>query len=233
MSSNRMSNADQSLRYEVKLTCDTHILAQARSWMRCHPAGFVVAFPSRRVNSMYFDTQDLTNLNENLVGISERQKLRLRWYGTISTRVDRPMLELKQKSGQLGRKEQCQLACDLDLRLPWSDILKTVRSNAGPEWQPALQTIEHPTLINSYQRDYLVTPDGAVRITLDYAQVAYGQRLTPRPNLIARLLIADNVVIEIKAGPEQEDRLHEIASWFPVRRSRNSKYVSNLTAAWG
>jgi hypothetical protein len=182
---------------------------------------------------MYLDTLDLHSLNENLSGVIERQKLRLRWYGDVTTAVDNPVLELKQKRNQLGVKKQRQLACKLDLALPWSDILQTIHAHAGADWQPLLQTVQHPTLINSYQREYYVTAEGAIRITLDYAQVAFGQRFALRPNLCARLLITDNVVIEIKAPEDCKDRLHEIACWFPVRRSRNSKYTNSLMASFG
>ncbi len=226
-------NPNADLRYEIKLTWDAHGLAQARSWIKLHPAGFVVAYPPRRVNSLYFDTLDLNSLNENLAGVIERQKLRLRWYGNLTTAVDNPVLELKQKRNQLGVKKQRQLPCKLDLALPWSDIIRSIRAHAGADWKTLLQTVQNPTLINSYQREYYVTADGAVRITLDYAQTAFGQRFALRPNLFARLLIPDNVVIEIKTPQDCEDRLHEIACWFPVRRSRNSKYTNSLMASFG
>ena len=91
--------------------------------------------------------------------------------------------------------------------------------------------MNQPTLLNQYQREYYVTPDDAIRVTLDFGQVAYDQRFSPRPNLRVRLPITDTVVIEIKAAREQAERLQEIAAQFPVLRSRNSKYVRGLIAA--
>jgi hypothetical protein len=233
MIENRAPNTPSDLRYEFKLACGPQRLSQARSWIRLHPAGFMVAYPPRRVNSLYLDTLDLTNLNDNLVGTSERQKLRLRWYGDGMTHIDRPWLELKQKRNLLGRKRRCRLPCALDLTLPWMEILETIRDSAGSDWQLLLQTVDRPALLNSYQREYYVIPDGTIRVTLDFAQVAYCQRFSPRPNLHARLPIADNVLIEIKATREHEERLQGIVAWFPVRRSRNSKYANSLMAAWG
>jgi predicted alpha/beta-fold hydrolase len=96
-----------------------------------------------------------------------------------------------------------------------------------------LQTVNRPTLLTRYQREYYATPDGAVRVTLDFAQVAYDQRFSPRPNLRARLPIADTVVIEVKTTQEQAERLPEVVARFPVSRSRNSKYVRGLMAALG
>jgi hypothetical protein len=218
------------LRYEIKLVCDAHLLPQARSWIRLHPAGFVVAYPPRRVNSLYFDTLHLSSLDDNLTGGNTRQKLRLRWYGEETTSIQ-PYLELKQKHNLLGRKKREQLGCTLDLTWPWPEILQTLRANSSPEWQIHLQTVNQPTLLNHYQREYYVIPDGTIRTTLDFAQAAYDQRLSPRPNLHARLPIADTIVIEIKSTQEQIERLQEIVGSFPVRRSRNSKYVNSLLAA--
>ncbi|MCP4544289.1 MAG: polyphosphate polymerase domain-containing protein [Chloroflexi bacterium] len=220
------------LRYEVKMVCDQSLLAQARSWVRMHPAGFSVAYPPRRVNSLYIDTPHLTGLNDNLRGLSLRQKLRLRWYGDEVVGI-RPYLELKQKQNLLGRKERHLLPNPLDLTLPWTETLQVIRANAGPNWQFLLQTVHQPTLLNRYQREYYVTADGTIRVTLDFDQVAYDQRLFLRPNLRVRLPIEDTVVIEIKADQEHTERLQEIAGRFPLRRSRNSKYVGGLLTAMG
>ncbi len=223
---------DKDLRYELKLACDARWLPQARSWIRLHPAGFVVAYPPRRVNSLYLDTPHLSSLDDNLAGVCARQKLRLRWYGDAMTEIQ-PLLELKQKRDMLGRKKQMALPCKLDLTRLWVDILGAIRANVTPDWRMVLQTMSQPALLNHYQREYYATPDGAVRVTLDYAQVAYDQRLAPRPNLRIRLPIADKVVIEIKAAQDQVERVQEAVAQFPVPRSRSSKYANGLRMAVG
>jgi hypothetical protein len=225
------SEPTTGLRYELKLVCDPHRQAQARSWIRLHPAGFVVAYPPRRVNSLYLDTPHLSSFDENLAGVSERQKLRLRWYGKSVSEIE-PVLELKQKRDLLGRKKQVRLPCKLDLTCSWQEILRTVRACVEPEWRVVLQTVDQPTLLNHYQREYYAAPDGALRVTLDYACVAYDQRLSLRPNLRVSLPIADRVVIEIKAAPEYAERLQEAVVQFPALRTRNSKYIGSLQAAF-
>jgi len=224
-----------NLRYELKMVCGQHRLAQARSWIRLHPAGFVVAFPPRRVNSLYLDTPHLSSLNDNLEGVSARQKLRLRWYGDEMADIQ-PYLELKRKRNLLGRKERYLLSGKLDLTLTWREILAVMRKETGffpKNLVSILQTVNQPTLLNRYQREYYVTPDGAIRVTLDFDQAAYDQRLSPRPNLRLELPIGDTVVIEIKTGQEHAERLRQVVAWFPVRRSRNSKYAGGLLAALG
>jgi hypothetical protein len=224
------SEPTTGLRYELKLVCDPHRLVQARSWIRLHPAGFIVAYPPRRVNSLYLDTPHLSSFDENLAGVSERQKLRLRWYGEDVREIE-PVLELKQKRDLLGCKRQVRLPCKLDLTSSWRKILGAVRACVEPEWRMVLQMTDQPILLNHYQREYYATPDGALRVTLDYACAAYDQRLSLRPNLRVPLPIADRVVIEIKAAPEHAERLQEAVAQFPVLRTRNSKYVGSLQAA--
>ncbi|MBN1877956.1 MAG: polyphosphate polymerase domain-containing protein [Anaerolineae bacterium] len=218
------------LRYELKLICDARWLPQARSWIRLHPSGLGVAYPSRRVNSIYLDTLHMSSFAANLVGVSARYKLRLRWYGEATTGIQ-TVLELKRKDNMLGDKLQYALPCMLDLNRPWKEIVDTVFTGVPSEWQVWMQTMRHPTLFNHYQREYYVTSDGVVRVTLDFALAVYNQRMTQRPNLRARQPLPGIIVLEIKAGQDQEDRLQEIVSEFPIPRSRNSKYVNGLLAA--
>jgi hypothetical protein len=84
------------------------------------------------------------------------------------------------------------------------------------------------TLINRYRREYYVSPDMAIRATLDYDLMAYDQRMVPRPNLRFKLPLPATVVIEVKAAPEYEKRLQEVMGYFPIARSRSSKYVQGL-----
>ncbi|MBN1309837.1 MAG: polyphosphate polymerase domain-containing protein [Anaerolineae bacterium] len=228
----RQAEAEPDLRYEIKMVCPRHRLQQARFWVRLHPAGFMVAHPPRQVNSLYLDTPHLRSLNDNLEGLSARRKFRLRWYG-VSVEDICPSIEIKEKYNLLGRKKQTLLPCKLDLMLPWSEILKTIHAAVSPAWRALLQTVNQPTLLNRYQREYYITPDGVIRVTLDYDQVAYDQRLTSRPNLRVQLPPADAVVIEIKAAATQARRLEEITAGFPSSRSRNSKYAQGLLAALG
>ncbi|HPD41367.1 MAG: polyphosphate polymerase domain-containing protein [Anaerolineae bacterium] len=222
---------DQPRRYELKLVCDARYLDQARSWMRLHPAGLRVAYPPRRVNSLYFDTPGLGGLETNLQGVGVRNKLRLRWYGDALPEV-LAVLELKHKDNLLGTKLHFPLPRTLDLSRPWIEILATLHDILPIQGQTLLKQINAPVLLNHYQREYYVTPDDAVRVTLDYDQRAYDQRLTPRPNLDAPLLLEDVVIIEVKADGAQEEQVREVIRHFPLPRSRNSKYVNGVLAAW-
>ena len=231
-----------SLRYELKLSCDAVHLAQARTWIRLHPEGFRVAYPPRTVNNLYLDTPNLNSFNANLEGVADREKVRLRWYGTqeatsstshLQPLTSNPTLELKYKRNLLGGKKQQVLACELDWQRPYAHILATIQQTADPEWQQWLTAASQPTLINYYRREYYVTVDGAIRATLDYQQVVYDQRHVLRPNLHHPSRIPDLLVIELKTTPAHIERLQWAIGRFPIPRSRNSKYVNGVLGGVG
>lgn len=221
-----MSN---ELRYELKFVTDQIALAQVRSWIRLHPEGFRPTFTPRTVNSVYLDTPKLSHLDDNLLGSRQRQKIRLRWYGDLSDMITEPILELKLKDGYLGDKKRTPLA-NLSLKQTWSQIMKHIRQEANAQyaavWQNRLHPFLTPTILNRYKRDYFVSPDGQLRLTLDYNQQVFNQRLSSTPNIQFPQNIASLVVIEMKAPPELSDRLETAASHIPIRRNRNSKYVN-------
>ena len=219
-------------RFELKVSVEPQQLSQARSWLWLNPAGFRPTFSSRFVNSIYFDTPDLANLNDNLAGINLRQKIRLRWYGDLGVKVESPILELKFKKNVLGGKKRLEVPLTLDLRDRWAIILQTIREHAPADWLGYLAANTQPTLIVRYWRDYFATPDGRIRATLDYNQISFGQKLSARPNLDRPLHLAYQPVIELKAGLQEEERLEEITANLPLARGRNSKYVNGALAEW-
>ncbi len=223
---------ETELRHELKMVADGRWLAQARTWIRLHPAGFRTTFAPRLVNNLYLDTLHLNSFNANQAGVSTRQKLRLRWYGEISLLTENPVLELKCKSDLLGNKKLQTLDCVLDWQRPYRQILQTIRQSAGEKWAFWLHAASQPALINQYRREYFANTDGSLRATLDYAQIAYDQRLAGRPNLQRPSGITDFVVIEMKATPENSLALQAAMAYFPLPRSRNSKYVNGVAASW-
>jgi hypothetical protein len=94
-----------------------------------------------------------------------------------------------------------------------------------------LLTTDQPVLLVRYWREYYVSADRAVRVTLDSDQVAHDQRFSPRPNLRTPLPAADLIAIEIKADHTRAARVQDIVADFPIPRSRNSKYAQGMLAA--
>ena len=216
-------------RYEVKLVAEAAHLTRVLTWLRIHSAGFSPSYPQRRVNNIYFDTPDLDNVAANLAGISDRTKIRLRWYGQTNEIV-RGTWEIKRKQAGLGWKVTQPMPdpIALDMTRTWGHVLARLRNTASDAVARHLGEMFVPTLINHYERRYYESWDGAIRATVDYGQEFYDQRLSPRPNLTRQMPGLDEVILELKAAPEYYDRLVVVAQQFPMRVARNSKYVNGM-----
>ena len=64
---------------------------------------FKEIFYERQVNNIYFDSLDMDSYFDNILGNSDRSKIRIRWYGEIEN-VEKPVLEIKIKKGLVGTK---------------------------------------------------------------------------------------------------------------------------------
>ena len=166
-------------RYEVKAVCPPQMhLAEVRSWIELHPEGFSPSYPPRQVNSIYLDTHELACMEDNLDGVSERTKLRYRWYGLNHTAV-RGVLELKYKSNRLGWKEYGDVPTRFDLTtISWYDWMCELQAESTGPFAEWLAQSSHPTLIDSYVREYYESPDEQIRVTLDHDLVFL---VFPRP----------------------------------------------------
>ncbi len=217
-------------RYEFKIAAEWGSSALGRSWLRMHPEGFRDAYPARLVNNLYLDTNELKSFQENRWGIGDRAKIRLRWYGLPENNVViDPFLEIKIKSGLVGDKARQQLSCKIDLNQPYQEIIKIIRAQADAQWQTRLHAYTQPTIINRYRREYYISPDGAIRATLDSDLTSYNQRFSALPNLLRSMSHDNGLLIEVKAKPEHVGRLQDVMSFFPIQRSRNSKYVNGVS----
>ena len=213
-------------RCEVKFVVPVQELPTVMAQVRSHPAGFRQAFPPRRVNSIYFDTYGWTNVDDHLAGVAERCKLRLRWYGEDLQTVRGGVLELKQRRGTVGKKTTWPIRETIGLSgRTWNEIRRIVRErNLGP-LEYAARHYSFPTMIISYDRQYFLSCDGQVRLTIDESLAIYAQIFAPHPQFNRRLLTPDDVIIELKATDSTWRRVSEIMAPLPFRSLARSKYI--------
>jgi hypothetical protein len=218
-------------RYEVKLVAHGLSLNLARSWIRTHGRAFVPSYPPRRVNNLYFDTHGLQWLEDSLEGISERRKVRFRWYGDATSAVQ-GVFEVKRKLDQVSWKVRYPLTGKYDLEKGprWASTIPEMMAELPPWMKSEVGADWTPILINRYRREYYVSGERGVRITLDSGQEVYDQRLSAHPNLSRRALSQDTVIIEVKGGIEVWERVKDVVSELPVSITRNSKYTLGFEA---
>lgn len=217
-------------RYEIKyVTRETHLHSVVH-WVRMHPEGFIRAYPNRRVNNVYFDSHDFIAFVDNLSGASSRSKVRYRWYGE-SRSPDRGVLEIKRKRNLSVWKLLYQAKqAPYFQGATWREIghrLKAQISSEGVQW---MQDYPNPIFINQYLRQYFVTPDQKIRLTVDSQQKFWDQRFKVAPNFEHRANFPETLVVEVKFNREDRDRVSQIIKDIPLRYSRNSKYMTGFGA---
>lgn len=218
------ASVPERARHEVKFTSVPVSYGELLQWVRMHPAGFHSPYPPRRVNNVYFDDFPLVAYHENLVGESARSKVRLRWYGH-TVHPGKAVLEVKRKRNLLGWKLSFPTG-PIDLESdPWRAIRHKLRGSLDPQARLWLDANPQVVLVNRYDREYFVSRDGRVRVTLDAHQRVFDQRFGERPNLTRPANLPDTVVVEFKFAREHRRDGSRAIQGLPVRASRNSKYV--------
>lgn len=218
-------------RYEVKMVIEDIHLPLVQSWVRTHSAGFSESYPPRRVNNVYLDTFDMDNYLDNLDGIANRRKVRIRWYGD-EFRNENAILEIKLKQGIRSWKETFTLPLTFDLTKmqPWRRVISDALAEMPIEVAARVANSRTPILLNRYRREYYVASDGVVRLTLDFAQEVYDQVKSSFPNLTRRTPIPPRLIIEVKGPVDSWDAMSSIISELPVTVSKNSKYAVGFDA---
>jgi hypothetical protein len=86
-----------------------------------------------------------------------------------------------------------------------------------------------PSLINRYHRHYFLSAEGSVRLTVD-SELAFFAPEHTATALASRPPAECSVVIELKYAPADAAGAADIASRFPCRIARCSKYVLGIEA---
>lgn len=220
--------ATKNWRYEYKMVIKNLTLDEAKTQILLHPKSFIERYPMRKVNNAYFDTYNLSNYHDALSGCNRRSKLRFRWYGESVSQA-KGSLELKEKKGMLITKASQEIDKPIDFsRLDWDEIRFTIQENLTDLLKVEFFYASEPMIINSYYRYYYETLDSSCRITLDYNQRVYDQRVYPNPNLHFQNPVSEALVLEIKSDLNKNIQLDKVINHFPFRISQNSKYVSGI-----
>jgi len=211
------------MRFERKYRIEGMSQAALQQIIRLHPASFRSLYPDRQVNNIYLDTPQLTTFQQNVNGFNQRKKYRIRWYGNKLEQADFPQFEIKTKHNELGEKKNYELKSfeRLDLSLAIQQI-----HQLHPEFS-ALQA----SLMNTYERSYLISFDGKFRLTID-RNLAYYSHKSQQPKVQAPIL-DPALILEIKYEQKDDSFLDPITQYLPFRQQKHSKYVQGVQLVFG
>jgi len=206
----------KSYRYELKYVIDPKDIFRLESVIKLHPANFKKAFPNRRINNIYFDTIANRSSQENLNGISNRTKIRYRWYDDSQEGT----LEFKIKKNALGRKEYFPISKPETVELLNQSVQDTFPN----------QVHLFPILQNVYVRRYFTDASESFRLTID-SDIAYQIPQGRLASIQNPQFAHSNIIVELKFD-KKADNADFISKNIPFRLSKHSKYTTGMFALY-
>ena len=157
-------------RYEIKFVIPYEQVGDVIQWLYSETK-LTTSYPDRYVNSLYFDDIYYNTIHDNLAGVSNRRKLRLRWYHDNDEQVISGLvLESKIRDGRLGYKKKFKIndssSSLFDVKL--SNMVNYINDNLSDDDARALLSNDYyiSTLQVMYSRAYFEDCN-ELRVTLD------------------------------------------------------------------
>lgn len=219
---------EHHFRYELKFLVDQLDAHQVRMAVKLHPALFVQPYPPRFVNNIYLDSDEMDYYHDNVRGVEQRIKVRVRWYGDLLGAIERPVLEFKIKRGLVGTKEQYPLSpFRLESGFSSRDLRRVFQESLLPDRVRAQLRDLSAVLINRYYRWYYATLDGTYRVTIDTG-LTFHHVGRLQSSLAHRQVDHTHIIVELKYGVADGGRVDRVSSHFPFRMTKSSKYVQGI-----
>ncbi len=183
---------------------------------------FRTQYPLRKVNSIYFDTQDYVSIRQNLDGVSNKKKIRIRWYGNKNI-INKPIIEIKSKKGFETKKESISIKELDNLNLLNLDNLKTIQEILN--FKLKQKKVIHPVLTTHYEREYFISLNGKIRATVDYNLKSIFLNNLSQIDIIKNF--KNICILEFKYPTSLDKYVRKNLRDISLRLSKNSKFVNS------
>ena len=219
---------DSNKRYERKCRVENTNRHQVWHLIKHHPAFFKAIYQPRQINNIYFDSLQFKYYKANEIGIANRKKVRIRWYGPIANIAKQPQLEIKIKNGLVGDKLVYPLpAFSLTNKFTPQFFVDLAATYQVPKTILEELRSLRPTLFNTYQRSYFQSVDKNFRLTFDEDMMFYRPNFLSNQQLKGKQTIG-SFIIELKYQLAHDPLARKIFQQFPYRLTKNSKYVNGI-----
>lgn len=222
----KFTNKNIEKRIEVKFITNISDLPLLKKWIKLNGYGFKRNYKDRFINNIYFDSQNFDSFNENIIGLDNRFKLRIRWYGKLGLLND-GYFESKIKKNSVGYKIKEKLKKNINLKSLTNQNLKDSLSQLkNPYLKNLYQYRSIPILINRYKRSYFLSNCKKFRITVDTLNSIYKiskNNLSP----LKYKFLPEMTILEFKTDYNNE-LSSKVLTDFPIRHYRNSKYINSF-----
>ena len=224
-----MIKYNNTWRRELKFIVSEYSEDSIISLIKSHPIILSEIYKERKINNIYFDTINFKNFSDNVIGLSNRLKIRIRWYGETFTTIKNPILEFKIKNGLVGQKEYFQLEqFNINEGITSKEIYNELMKNKTSVFAKQKLLLTKPVLINNYLRRYFISSCKKFRVTFDTNLNFYSFLGKKR-----RLIKTKQNILEIKYDKNEMLNSGKITNYFPFRLSKSSKYVTGINILTG
>ena len=183
---------------------------------------FMSQYPKRNVNSIYFDSLDYSSIKQNLDGVSNKKKVRIRWYDEEKKLLN-PLLEIKSKKGSETKKMSIKINDLNNLKFPNQNNLEIIKSVINNKIKNK-KTI-YPLLSTHYDREYFISNNGMIRATVDYNLKSIFLKNNSQLNLVKNFSFV--TILELKYLTKMDKYVRENLKEITLRLSKNSKFVNS------
>ena len=183
---------------------------------------FNFQYEKRKVNSIYFDDQNYSSIRENLDGVSEKTKYRIRWYGKKNI-ITKPSFEIKSKKGFETKKTFLDIVELNNLSLIENSNLIKIKNLINNKFK--FKKIIFPLLTTHYDREYFISNNRLVRATVDYNLQSKPLSYNKDNDILKNYY--SNITLEIKYDTNLDKYVRDNLKSISSRLSRNSKFVNS------
>lgn len=220
-----MSGEFENYRYEKKFIINNSYNFLINHYVKSNKLLFKKHFEERTINTIYFDN-NLELYYQNINGLKNRRKIRIRWYCDESEFLS-PILEIKIKNGNLGEKKRFQLnqINKTKGKVVLKDILNSLLETQYKRELKELFYFYKPNLFITYEREYFLSKFSNCRLTID-KNIKYHKISCDKISNFSRKYGKN--LIEIKYPSTLDNEILNGILDFPFRISRHSKYVEGI-----
>lgn len=234
MERNSEKVVNNNYRFERKFDLTGLSVAEVEYVIQSNPCHFKEIYHPRFINNIYLDSIfSYKSYFDNVDGTANRVKARIRWYGDMFGKINKPILEFKIKRGLVGKKDSYALpAFELSKQFNYRDFKAILpQSDLPKQVQITLNSLT-PAMMNRYQRKYYLSANGKFRLTID-TNLAYYRINSINNTFINKISPEKEIILELKYAQEDDTSVHQITNHFPFRMTKSSKYVKGLDLIYG
>tara|TARA_B100001057_G_scaffold2756_1_gene2545 strand:+ start:3946 stop:4599 length:654 start_codon:yes stop_codon:yes gene_type:complete len=180
--------------------------------------GFTKHYPDRKINSVYLDTNNYDFARDNINGVSERKKIRFRWYNDDETKI---FFEEKNKKNFFVWKNIKEIKLSNDKK----ELVNRLKDFFFSMKPSNTNNFNYKFILKTnYKRSYWISDDKKFRATIDT-----DINTSALEKFIKPVYLSDTV-LEFKFSPQYESKFRYFfnSRSYQLRSQKYSKYIRSF-----